>query len=199
MVEWLFLHGAREEANERLNLKNKGENSKILDACCGTGFNFRYLADMYPKAEKFGIDFNRYKVAHSKSEGKRFDIMVHEGDVTDLSFVDNAFDGIIITLAITCVSEPLKAVKELARVLKHNGRLVILSEFVPHEDAKWYARVFYNVVNFVNDHTDDFLWTDMRMPVHDILRKVKTLKMIADKHYIGKSIHLVALEKRQNG
>lgn len=194
-LEWIFLHRARKEANKRLNLKNGGESCKILDACCGTGLNFKYFADMYPKSEKFGIEFNPYKVAHYKSKGKKFGIDVQEGDVTNLSFPDNFFDGIIITLAITCVTEPLKALKELARVLKRKGKLVILSEFVPHEDAKWYARIFYHSVNFIEELTNDFFWTNMRMPVHDILKEVKTLKMIEDKHYIGKAVHLIVLEK----
>jgi ubiquinone/menaquinone biosynthesis C-methylase UbiE len=194
-IEFVFLHGARKEANKRLNLKDRGESSKILDACFGTGLNFKYFADMYPKAEKFGIEFNSYKVSHYKSKGEKFGIKMQRGDVTNLSYPDSFFDGIIITLAITCVSEPLKALNELARVLKRKGRLVILSEFVPHRDAKWYAKVFYNAVNFINDYTNDFLWTNMRMPVHDILQKIKTLKMIEDKHYMGKSIHLIVLEK----
>ncbi len=99
---------------------------KILDVGIGTGKNIDYYSD---KAEVTGIDFSpkmlekgRQKLAKS---GKK-NITLIQMDVENLNFKDNSFDYVITSSVFCSVPDPIGGLKEIRRVLKPDGKLIMV-------------------------------------------------------------------------
>jgi len=114
-----------------------------LDIACGTGDLTELLAAT-PASRVIGVDFTpaMLEVAREKlkrratsAQGKA---SYEEGDATALRFPDAFADVLTIAFGIRNVSDPGRAIREFARVLKPGGRLVVLEfdrpTFAP---ARW--------------------------------------------------------------
>jgi 2-polyprenyl-3-methyl-5-hydroxy-6-metoxy-1,4-benzoquinol methylase len=92
---------------------------KILDAGCSVG-NFLSLA---PRRIT-GIDFSEESINICKKRG----LNAQKMDLTKkLKFKDEEFDGVFSSYVIEHIEKPLPMVKELRRILKTNGKLVIIT------------------------------------------------------------------------
>jgi demethylmenaquinone methyltransferase / 2-methoxy-6-polyprenyl-1,4-benzoquinol methylase len=102
----------------------------VLDVACGTGDLTQAFART-PAGRVVGLDFTpaMLEVARTKlprlgpNSGK---VTYLEGDAMALPLPDASFDVVSIAFGIRNVSDPVKALREFARVLKPGGRLVIL-------------------------------------------------------------------------
>lgn len=118
-----FWYRAMEEISlELINIYTKKKNLKILDAGCGT-------AGMTKKLEAFGgetigIDINPKALALAKK--KRIKTLI-QADVCHLPFGDNEFDVVASFDVIyhRDVTNDEKAIKEMYRVLKPEGLLIV--------------------------------------------------------------------------
>lgn len=118
---WWFL-GRTKIAFDILNNNLKKKNNlKILDAGCGTGRNIEYLSKY---GTVYGVDFSEDALDFCKKKGlNNFNL----GKIEDLPYKDNYFD------LVTCfgvlyhqgIKDDLKAVKELSRVCKPRGYVLI--------------------------------------------------------------------------
>lgn len=90
-------------------------NGKVLDVGCGIG----EFLEIYSNA--IGIDPNKYNMKYCKNLG--FNVKV--GSVYNLKFKKNYFDGILLMNVLEHLSKPDKAIKEIKKVLKKNGKLII--------------------------------------------------------------------------
>jgi len=104
----------------------------ILDVACGTGDLTLELSESGP-AKVFGTDFCRpmLSIADEKSSllDKRPPFL--ESDGLRLSFDDATFDAVTIAFGLRNFSNWNAGVKELTRVLKPGGKLVILEFSTP--------------------------------------------------------------------
>jgi ubiquinone/menaquinone biosynthesis C-methylase UbiE len=93
----------------------------LLDAACGTGGHAAYLASLGHQVT--GIDRNpeMLDVASEKVPGARFEI----ADLTAIPLTDGQMDIAVCTLALTHCPDLGPPVKELARVVRPGGRVVI--------------------------------------------------------------------------
>ena len=101
-----------------------------LDVACGEGFNTRMLARR--GAEVLGIDFSEKMIELAKKgeEKKKLGIRYYVMDAADLSeFSDSHFDLVTCFMSLQDVRNYMKAISEVARVLKNHGRFVFS---VPH-------------------------------------------------------------------
>ncbi len=64
-------------------------------------------------------------------------VTVAQASVLDLPFEDGVFDCVVATLVIDRVAEPAAALKEMARVLAPEGRLVLSSPLNFRDPASW--------------------------------------------------------------
>lgn len=97
----------------------------VLDAGCGTG-NFS-LKLARRGAQVTGIDIAPGMLSRAQEKAAREGQPVSflEMDIYNLSFPSNYFDGVISMAAFEFIHEPLRAYRELKRVLKPGGHLLI--------------------------------------------------------------------------
>jgi len=106
---------------------NISKNSKILDAGCGTCDTEFFLAEK--KCEIIGLDIssNMLKISSEKINKLKIDgISLVKGNVEDLPFKNDYFDYVISEFTLNYVERPFDAFKEITRVLKKNGKIILI-------------------------------------------------------------------------
>ena len=119
MLEGLFFKRWRQRLWQRV------DGHHILEVGVGTGKNFEF----YPKNARItAIDFSpeMLKQATHKKAVKNVAVELDLMDVQRLYFADNSFDTVIATFVFCSVPMPLKGLKELHRVCKPGGQVLLL-------------------------------------------------------------------------
>jgi len=110
--------------------------SRLLDAGCGGGGMTRLLAEAVgPNGEVVGLDANPQLLAWGQAHIKDTDlagrIKFQEGDVLNLPFEDGRFDLVWCSRVVHGLSDQLAGVRELARVVRPGGRLILREGGLP--------------------------------------------------------------------
>lgn len=101
-----------------------GLTGKVLEVGIGTGRNLKY----YPlHSSVIGIDYSERMLekARKKATGMK-NVTLLLMDAEHLEFPDNSFDYIVSTFVLCSVPDPVKALKEIRRVLKPSGELIAI-------------------------------------------------------------------------
>ena len=99
------------------------EITSIIDVGAGTGDFIAVLKSVFPKAGITGIDPN---VASLNEAKEKFpDVSFMEMGAEKLEFNDNSFDLASISMALHHVPDVQKALKEMKRVVKPNGWIIV--------------------------------------------------------------------------
>jgi len=102
----------------------------VLDLACGEGHNTRILARKGAKVT--GIDFSEklIELARREETREKLGICYHVLDATDLEeFSNNHFDLVTCFMSLQDIQNYERAISEVARVLKNQGRFVFS---IPH-------------------------------------------------------------------
>jgi SAM-dependent methyltransferase len=102
--------------------------AKILDAGTGRGYISLMLAAQNPQSSVIGIDYSSTQVrAAEKLRRKRkiANCSFLRNDVMDIRFSDNIFDAAVSVGSIKHWPDGLKGLREIYRVLKPGGTLII--------------------------------------------------------------------------
>ncbi|WP_019867613.1 class I SAM-dependent methyltransferase [Methylovulum miyakonense] len=119
VIEGLLFKRLRKKLWERV------EGYHVLEVGVGTGKNFDY----YPGYARItAIDFSpgMLKQAERQRERKKVVVDLELMDVQSLYFADNSFDTVVATFVFCSVPMPLKGLKELHRVCKPGGQVLLL-------------------------------------------------------------------------
>ena len=102
------------------------QNMKILDAGCGEGYMCRKLADL--GAQAVGIDASERLIEAARNHpGQQHASMSFEVASADsLPYADGSFDLVLCNHLLNDLPDPSDTIRELARVLRPGGRIVIL-------------------------------------------------------------------------
>lgn len=102
---------------------------KVLDCATGTGdLAIEFKKHVGPTGTVVGTDFCAEMLipAPDKAKERGLDITFEQADVTQLQYSDNSFDVCSISFGIRNVGDPVKALREMARVTKPGGTVMIL-------------------------------------------------------------------------
>ena len=114
----------------REKLRNRIVGDKALEIGVGTGKNLPY----YPSGVKItAIDFSRRMLSRARRKALRNNLPVKmlEMDAQQLAFSDHVFDTVFATFVFCSVPDPVLGLKELRRVCKPDGRLLLLEHVRP--------------------------------------------------------------------
>lgn len=128
----------RKSAARYLN-RRKGS---VLEVGVGTGLA---LADYAPHLEVTGIDLSPEMLEKARErvakQGLKNVKAILEMDAGNLEFPDNTFDTTAAMYLITVVPDPEKVMRELARVTKPGGEVVLVNHFSTEEGVRgWVER-----------------------------------------------------------
>lgn len=99
----------------------------VLDVACGTGELERLLLSENPQQKITGVDLSEEMVKTAKQKLSAYPQLVWKtAKASELPFDNARFDIIVCASAFHYFDEPLACLKETKRVLKSDGRIVIL-------------------------------------------------------------------------
>ncbi|MGM0578858.1 MAG: class I SAM-dependent methyltransferase [Myxococcota bacterium] len=122
-MEWFAERGAF--SRWRRDLWSRVGGERVLEAGVGTGKNLPY----HPaEAEVVAMDLSPAMLERARRRAERLgvDITLDEGDVEDLPYQDGSFDVAVATFLFCSVPHPVQGLRELRRVLRPGGRLILL-------------------------------------------------------------------------
>ena len=107
--------------------------SKVLDLACGDGYGSVVLARTAASVTGVDLDGETIERARSRYSSKNIDFIV--GDATDVPLDDQLFDVVVSFETIEHVKDPVAVVREIRRLLKPGGLLIISSPNRPVYNA----------------------------------------------------------------
>ncbi len=137
---------------------------KVLDLGCGEGYNTRMMARKGAKVT--GIDFAEKMIAFAINSEKRdkLGIKYYISNATKLSiFKNNTFDIVSSFMAIQDIANYRQTLKEVGRVLKKNGRLVIGTTHPCFEKTIYRDGKFYRDERYFMNKTYPIYWRMKRL------------------------------------
>jgi ubiquinone/menaquinone biosynthesis C-methylase UbiE len=117
-------------ASWRSRLRSRIIGERALEVGVGTGKNLAY----YPDGVNItAIDFSPRMLERASKRAARHgqDVELLEMDVQQLGFPDQSFDTVFATFVFCSVPDPVTGLKELRRVCKPDGRLILLEHMRP--------------------------------------------------------------------
>ena len=121
---------------------------KVLDLCTGTATNAIKISQILPETKIVGIDVSRdmLRVAKDKIQKNSVkNVKLYSMDATSTKFKNKCFDKVLISLVLHELEETLveKILKEAARVLKDDGRIIV-TEWEP-SCSLWRKVLFFPI------------------------------------------------------
>jgi phosphatidylethanolamine/phosphatidyl-N-methylethanolamine N-methyltransferase len=120
------LHPGRLVALERMGIQ---PGDRVLEVGVGTGIN----TSLYPRTcHVTGIDLSDSMLEKARErvarEGLR-NVRLLEMDAANLTFADDSFDIVYAPYLISVVPDPVQVAREMRRVCRPGGRIIILNHF----------------------------------------------------------------------
>lgn len=116
-------------------------NAQILDLCAGTLDLTQRILELFPHSQVTALDFSMAMLEHGRKK-----LPAHRGyslicaDGHDLPLAENQFDAVVCAFGIRNLEGRVLACREIRRVLKPEGKLVVLEFFRP---KKIFPRLFF--------------------------------------------------------
>lgn len=106
----------------------------ILETGVGTGKNLSYYN---LKAKVTAVDISPRMIDKAIGRAKCIDLNVtfHCMDAQKLKFPDEFFDYVVDTFVLCSVPDPVRTLKEMRRVLKKNGRIILIEHVLSKNRA----------------------------------------------------------------
>ena len=112
-------------------------SGRVLEVAVGTGKNLRY----YPRGGQItAVDLSPSMLAIARKRARRLGMSTTliEMNAEALDFPDQSFDTVVDTLALCTFPNPVTVLREMARVCRGDGRILLLEH--GRSDRDWLGR-----------------------------------------------------------
>ncbi|OGU14090.1 MAG: bifunctional demethylmenaquinone methyltransferase/2-methoxy-6-polyprenyl-1,4-benzoquinol methylase [Ignavibacteria bacterium GWB2_35_12] len=121
------------------------EGMRILDIACGTGdLAFEFKKAVGKDGNVIGVDFSEgmLELARIKAEQKGINVEFINDDALNLPYENNRFDRASIAFGIRNVDDIITCLKEMARVVNQEGKVVVLEFGTPTGIFKFFYKLY---------------------------------------------------------
>lgn len=151
-----------------IELLNADKNEKILIVGAGTGQDIEFLTE-YKNMTAIDLTPSMLNILKKRTDKLQHKVEVKIMDGQKLDFENNYFDSVILHFIIAVIPDPIKCIREVERVLKPNGKVIILDKFLA-DNA--HPSPFRKLMNLILG----FLTTEINRRLADILKDSKFYK-----------------------
>lgn len=146
----------RIEWQNMLKYLDPKEGERILDVACGGGVLSLKIAER--GCEVCGIDISEDAIKRAKhhAEREKLPCEFKVGNAEYLPYSDRYFDKVVCSSSLEHFKDDIKALKEMHRVLKTNGRIVLTTDSFTYpisEELKKRHMKIHCVVNYYTQET----------------------------------------------
>ncbi len=115
----------------------KGASGEVLEVAVGTGSNLRYYP---PGCRLTAVDLSPEMLETARKKAAKLGLRVEfeVADAGSLPFEDRTFDTVTSSLSLCTFPESVLALREMARVCKDDGRILLLEH--GRSDRRWVGR-----------------------------------------------------------
>jgi len=107
-------------------------NTTVIDVCCGPGnFTGWFGSQVAPHGLAVGVDASKAMLRRAVADNSDDRVTYVRGDAENLPFAGAVADAVSCLAALYLISNPFQTIRELVRVLKPGGRIVILTSLIP--------------------------------------------------------------------
>lgn len=139
--EWVFflLHGGERRARHViLRHLPQREDLKLLDVAIGDGVYTGWLPEDW---EIVGLDVSTVQLANCRKRNSRSHLRLILGEAEVLPFRDRQFDAVLSIGGFNHFHDPEAALREMVRVVKPGGPIVISDELPNIADRMWFRKI----------------------------------------------------------
>jgi demethylmenaquinone methyltransferase/2-methoxy-6-polyprenyl-1,4-benzoquinol methylase len=123
-----------------IDLTGIHQGSIVLDIGCGTGYTTEEILERLAHGEVIGIDLTpqQLKKAVRRLKSRKV-VLFLRGDAENLPFRESVFDAVVSVGAMEYFPDPKQATREMARVVKLGGRVVVGAP-----EVRWFKKAGIN-------------------------------------------------------
>ena len=137
---------------EAIDLLDPGDDDRVLDVGCGTGFATEGLLEHTERVH--GLDQSRHQLERAWAKfGKNDRVRFYRGDAERLPFADDAFDAVWSSGSIEYWPDPVAALREFRRVVRPGGGVLVVGPDAPHSSV--FERVADAIMLFYDEDEAD--------------------------------------------
>lgn len=159
----------------------------ILVLGAGSGLDFPYLQHY---TNLTAIDITPSMISKLRKRAQRLNIPVQAQVMNgqELQFADASFDAVILHLILAVIPDPVACLREVERVLKPGGTVMVFDKFLPDGETPSLLRRLLN--QFAST-----LFSDINRSIGDIARHTTLQQELNEPAALGGAFRIVRLRK----
>jgi ubiquinone/menaquinone biosynthesis C-methylase UbiE len=130
----------------------------ILDVGCGGGRTIQKLAALATEGMVYGVDYANGSVAASRAKNaqsiKAGHVEIRQASVSQLPFPKDEFNLVTAVETQYYWPDPVKDMQEILRVLKPDGKLIVIAESYKRGNYNWLQRPVMKLLKSTNLDAD---------------------------------------------